>query len=192
MTNEKNKVKYNLKNVHYAVMSTGEDELATYGTPKPWPGAVNLSLSPEGDVSNFYADGTVYYKSAANNGYSGDLECAMTPDDFSVDVLGETVDETSKVQIENVNAKTKDFALLFEFDGDAKAIKHVLYNCSATRPNLESETINESKEVKTETLSITATALPDGSVKARTTANTTQEVYENWYKKVWEPSEAAE
>ena len=40
---QNNKVKYGLKNCYYAVATI--DELtneATYDTPKPWPGAVNL------------------------------------------------------------------------------------------------------------------------------------------------------
>ena len=49
-----NKVKFGLKNVHYAVRTSGGA-----GTVKSVPGAVNLSLSPQGDTNKFYADNRI-------------------------------------------------------------------------------------------------------------------------------------
>ena len=183
-----NKVRYNLKNVHYALLSLSEEGVVTFDTPVHIPGAVSVSMSPEGGTSTFHADGIAYYVSIANNGYSGDLALALLPDEFREKILNEVSDTTDKVLVEYSNREVKAFALMFEFDGDEKAIRHVMYNCKAARPNVEGETVTESKDPSTETLSLTASPLADGRVKAKTTADTTSAAYADWYKKVWEPT----
>lgn len=187
MANASNKVKYNLKNVHYAKLTIGEDGAPSFASPVHIPGAVSLSMSPEGETTPFYADGVVYYQSVSNNGYTGDLEMALIPDEFRTEILGDTVDATDKVVLENALANPSPFALLFEFDGDRKAIKHVLFNCTATRPNVEGSTTTESKEPSTETMTLAATPLPNGNVKAKTGNETPENVYNDWYKNVWQP-----
>ena len=88
-----NKVKFGLKNCHYAKATLDPDtNEVTFATPVAIPGAVNLSLDPEGDTEPFYADDMVYYTTVANNGYSGDLEIALIPDSFRKDILKETED----------------------------------------------------------------------------------------------------
>lgn len=183
-----NKIKYNLKNVHASKLTVSEDGLFTYEKPKSIPGAVSISLDAEGESSPFYADGIVYFRSVANNGYSGDLEMALIPEWFRTEILKEELD-TNNVLVENANiSETEKFALLFEFDGDKNAIRHVLYNCSASRPSIESETKEDTIEPGTETLSLTADPREDGLVKSRTGDTTTSEVYTNWYKSVYIPN----
>lgn len=186
MPNKKNKVKFNICNVHYALLTTAEDGTFSFGAPVAMPGAVSLSLDPNGEPSNFYADGYAYYTISNNMGYEGDLELAMVPESFRTDVLKEKLD-SNQVLMENANVETENFALLFEFDGDVKKIRHVLYHCSAARPNIESQTNEDEIEVQTETLAITASPLANGYVKARTGDATTEEVYSNWYKSVYLP-----
>ncbi len=86
MPNKKNKVKFNICNVHYALITVDEDGEVTFGTPVAMPGAVSLSLEPNGEPSNFYADGYAYYTISNNMGYEGDLELAMVPESFRTDV----------------------------------------------------------------------------------------------------------
>ena len=84
------------------------------------------------------------------------------------------------------------FALLFEFDGDEHSIRHVLYNCAASRPSIESQTKEETIEPRTETLNLTADPREDGLVKSRTGDTTDKETYDNWYKSVYLPAGADE
>lgn len=191
----KNKIKYNLKNVHAAKLTetTGEDGTVsfTYDTPKAIPGAVSISLDAEGETSPFYADGIVYYRSSTNNGYSGDLEIALVPEWFRTEILQEELD-TNKVLVEKSTVtESVKFALLFEFDGDVNAIRHVMYACSTARPSVASETKEDTIKPGTETLSITADPRSDGLVKARTGDETTESVYDGWYKAVYVPQESA-
>ena len=189
MANSKNKVKFNIRNVHYAKLTVSETGEVTFAKPVPMPGAVSLSLDPNGEPSVFYADGYAYYTISNNQGYEGDLELAFVPESFRTDILKETMDSNS-VLIEDATVETEKFALLFEFDGDVKKIRHVLYNCIASRPTIESSTKEDEIEVKTETLSITASPLSGGYVKARTSDTTTEEAYEGWYQAVYLPTDA--
>ena len=113
----------------------------------------------------------------------------MVPESFRTDVLKEELD-SNKVLVENANVETANFALLFEFDGDVKKIRHVLYNCAASRPSIESQTNEDEIEVQTETLALTATPLANGYVKAKTGDDTTDTVYQDWYKSVYLPAAA--
>lgn len=193
MPGKENKVKYNIKNVHVAKQTetvTADGTTYEYATPKNIPGAVSISLDAEGEISTFYADGIAYFVTSANNGYSGDLEMALIPSWFRVEILNETLDDNS-VLVENANNNTNPFALLFEFDGDVRAIRRCLYNCTCTRPSIESETKEETVEPGTETLSITNSPRADGLVKAQTGPDTTAATYADWYKSVYVPVVAA-
>ena len=193
MPTKKNKVKYNLKNVHAAILTKGDDGTFTYAKPVAIPGAVSLSLDAEGESSPFYADGIVYFRSSSNNGYSGDLELALIPEWFRTDILQEEKDSNGVLIERSDVTESVYFALLFEFDGDINAIRHVLYNCTVARPTIESSTKEASIEPGTETLSITADPREDGLVKSRTGDSrtgdeTTTATYNNWYKNVYVPS----
>lgn len=182
-TQTPNKIKYNLKNVHYAPLISESNAGPVYGEIKPWPGAVSVNFEPQGDTTSFYADGIKYYTTNTNTGYEGDYESALVPEDFKQDILSMTADADG-VLMENADAKTKYFALLFEFDGDVKARRHVMYKCSATRPSVESKSKEENVEVSTETMKISCLTTKINGMnvpKGETCSTTTSEVYDNWY-----------
>ena len=58
--NNKNKVRFGLKNAYYAKVTFNDEGEPQYATPKRLPGAVSLSISPEGELEKFYADDIVY------------------------------------------------------------------------------------------------------------------------------------
>ena len=191
-TANENKVKYGLKNVYYAIATIAADGSATYDTPVKFPGAVSLSLDAQGENTPFYADNIVYFVGSSNTGYEGDLEMARITDSFREDVLGETAD-TKNVLVERVDAPVVHFALLFQFEGDQKAVKHVLYNCTATRPTIGSATKEDTVEPETETVTITATSiysetLQSDIVKARSNKDTDDTTYDAWFNTVYLPT----
>ncbi len=178
-----NKIKYGIRNVYYAVATTGTGGALTYATPVAIPGAVNLSLSAEGDTTPFYADDVIYWQGTANNGYSGSLEIALIPESFKTDVLLETVG-TNGVYVEKSNVTPKEFALLFEFQGDDKATRHAMFRCTCSRPDVAGATKEASIEPQTETLNITAMPrINDYVVKASCPQEATT-AYTSWYSAV--------
>lgn len=182
-----NKVKFGLKNVHYAKITYGSGGAITYGAPVAFPGAVSLSLDPQGDATEFYADDGLYYTGAANVGYKGSFEAALVPQSFKTDILGDIVDEND-VLVEQIDTPVVHFALLFEIDGDAKARRVVLYDCTATRASVGSQTKTNSTSPQTETMTITVVPTADGYVKGQTTDDTAKATYDAWYTAVTVPS----
>lgn len=186
---DSNKIRYGIKNCFYATATLSSTNTATYGTPVALPGAVSISLDPQGETNPFYADNIVYYTSVANAGYEGSLELAKVPDSFLVDCLGYVADSNG-VLLEDANASPVNFALMFQFEGDAHAKRSVLYNCVATRPAMSGQTKEASIAPQTETIPIVATTvynsvLDKDIVKASAIPAQTAQ-YNNWLTAVYQ------
>ncbi len=183
-----NKVVFGLEKVHVAMY---DETTKTWETPDAIPGSVSLALSPEGDASPFYADDNVYYMAVQNNGYSGDLEMALVPDDILAAMLGWEVDAKGAL-VEIANAQPHPFALLFEVAGNEANKRYVFYHCTAARPQEEHETRGEKVEPATTSLSLTITPVDIDDVIVvksaieRTAANAT--VFDSWFEAVVTPS----
>ena len=76
-----------------------------------------------------------------------------------------------------------------------KAVRHVLYNCTASRPDIEAETKEDKVSVKTESLTIDASTifskdLDANVVKADTCSETDEVTYNSWYDEVHLPAKS--
>lgn len=188
---QKNKVKFGLSNVHIAKI-TETDGAITYGTPFAMPGAKSLTADPEGETTKFYADNIVYYIANSNQGYTGDLEIAMLIKQFFTEILGQQED-TNGALFESADDVTARFALMGEIEGDVKKRRFVYFDCTATRPSAEMNTIEESKEPQTDKVSITmAPRSTDKAIKAVIEpSEENQEVYDTFFTKVYEKNAVA-
>lgn len=191
-----NKIKFGLKNVHYAILTESTDSqtgkiTSSYGTVKSWPGAVNISLEPQGTDSPFYADDRVYYRVSKNNGYSGDFESALIPDDVYESILNmDRDDDDILVESASNSNSTTYFALLFEIDGDAKARRFCFYKVSLTRPTIAGATKEEDATPQTETVTMTAVPRADEDEYIRAVADEATDAtkYAGWFSAVPVPT----
>ena len=183
-----NKVLFGLSNVHFALVTIGPDGTATFGEPHKQPGAVNLTLDPNGSVTPFYADNMIYYQAPANQGYTGTLEMALFDDWFHTNVLGDTKDSNG-VMVENANANPQPFAMLYEVQGDKTAARRVLYYVTVERGSETAATKGETTEPQTTSMNVTVSPLPGSmNVKAYTTEDVDAETFNSWYTQVYMPT----
>lgn len=187
---KENKVEFGLRNCYYSVITVNESGELQYGTPKRLPGAVSITFDKSGDLIRFKADDIDYYTNANNQGYEGTLTLARVPEEFRTEVLKE--EKTDKgVILENSDAQVANIALMFEFQGDVKATRHLFYYCSVNRPSVGSTT-KDSGEPNTTELSLVASPRPtDNLVKASTAAGVDEATYNSWYTTVYEKTSAA-
>lgn len=183
-----NKIRFGLKNVYYAVLTESTDGTNnTFASPKAVPGAVSMTLDSNSSDGTFYADNVSYYKTFANNGYSGSLEMARINDDMMKDVFGMTVN-SSNLLVESTGVQPKPFALMFQIEGDQREELNVLYRVVPTsKPSIGSQTVEETVEPVTQSFDfealplVTGPSYQKGLIKARTTDTTTTAVRTAWF-----------
>lgn len=201
MPTTENRVKYGLKNVHYSILTEAANGTITYGTPKAIPGAISISLAATTNRKALAADDSYFWVAESIANYTGDMNFARISDEFRADCLGELTDANGVKYGTNVPTTTR-FALLFEFDGDAHKTRYVLYNCTASKPQIASQTVNPDDgpdpSQGTETVTITAAARNDTLMYAHckpgdtaTAGGTTTNIYDTWFTTVYVAAPAA-
>lgn len=181
------RIRYGLKNLHYAIATEGTGGALTYATPVAVPGAKSISLAPAGTAIDEPADDVVWYHKDTNDGYTGTIEFEDTAagDSFLAAVLGMTTD-TKDVVFEAASDEYKEFALLGQFTLEGGADNETgkrfcFFRCVAARPNTDGQTKEVSGlTIATNTVNITAMArINDDMVKASCDSNSAS--YANWF-----------
>lgn len=186
---EQNIVNWGLAASAWGKITVNEQGKDVYAPPKMFRGTRQINFTPDGEQVKVYADGTVVYVGKQNSGYSGTMEVTNLDDEFAAYALGET--KTDKgVIVENQDGQGERFYLLWEWEQDKKRTRHVMYNCTANRPDVSATTAGDggTKSAQNRTLNIIATPRYDKVVKARSGADTDETVYNNWFTSVYEPA----
>lgn len=183
------KVKFGLKNVHYAVWDSGKSQ---FKTPVKAPGAKKLTVEYDGDVTKFYADDVVYDTFVDSSSISGELELADTEDQMLIDLL-DFIDDNG-VLLEDMGGTGTEFALLFEVNGDPYKRRCVYYSCKLSRPNTEANTKEDTTEPDTDTYSFSAAGKElkvngeTKSISKATVKSTDKTHYDNFFQSVYLPT----
>lgn len=189
----KNKVKFGLKNVYYALATettTLGVTTTSYGTPVAWEGAVNLEVNPSSTDQNvFRADDSDYYIiSGSSQGFDGTYECAYLPEDVETDVLGMSMDDNGVI-VEKASDEVKYVALMFEISGDNSGRRYLVPKVKFAKPGISAETTGtDGNQPKTVSMSFTASPRPDDGMARLHTGDTTDNTtYNGWFTAVYTP-----
>lgn len=188
-----NKVKFGLKNLHYALVTETESGgviTTSYGTPAAWKGAVSLEVNPTSDDNTvFRADDSDYYiVSGAEQGFSGSLEVALIPEDVEEKIYDMKIDDNGVV-VEYSTDEVKYVALLFEINGDNSGRRYMLPKVLFSKPGISAETTgSDGNNPKTSSVNLTASPRPDDNLARIHTGDTTPAaVYDDWFTTVYTP-----
>lgn len=182
------KVKFNIKNAHYALLSRNASTGAiTFGTPVAVPGSTSLSLDVEDSQDIFWADGERYFEDNENRGYNGDWTLAYILDQMRKELLQEVQDTAGVLFEVQENAEPVEFAFGFQIDGNVHDTRFWFYCCTAKRPKVEASTNEGKRTPQTDTLSLSMVGAQVKSgddrhfVRAKLTSDATGDTYDDWF-----------
>ena len=147
------KVLFGFSDLYVGTYSVSTGGTVTLGTPYHQAGAVGWSPEEDSEEYNFYADNIAYYTEFTGGKISGDLVVARYDDQFKKNFLG--YGTTTGGGIAKVKGASKPkIYMMFEVQTDTDPIRAIYYNGSLGNITREFSTIEESREVATESLQV--------------------------------------
>lgn len=179
-----NKYLFNLKRVHYAPVTVGEDGTLSFGAVTRLPGTTELTMELEQSSDKHFSEGLVYFVTTSSAGYKGELSIYNFDEKFEKEILG-MKEDTKKVLYEDMYAQPKEIALLFEVDGNEKAERHCLLRIKLSKPKYEYKTTTDKVDVPVLKLSYEGLTNEKGIGRIKTSKETDEQVYSKWFESVY-------
>lgn len=192
-----NTVFFGLSNLHIAPFSD-----TSTATDPVWsdsiiaiPGAVNFGPTANNSEMNFFADNIKYFTTFQNNGFTGTLEVAKIPVEFLKAIFRYVVDDNG-ILISTAGVGYRNYAIMFEVQGNIAPVRMIWYNCSSGLPTIPYQTMEENSDPSTQSMDISVSPIrfSDGTTAtfAQCPMNPdspeTKVIYENWFKEAYHPS----
>ena len=195
-----NAVYFGLSNLHVVPFSDTSTATAPVwsNTVIAIPGAVNFGPTADNSEMDFFADNIKYFSTFQNNGFSGTLELAKIPADFLIAIYRYIVDEKG-VLISTAGVGYRNYAIMFEVQGNVAPVRMVWYNCSSGLPTIPYQTMEENSDPSTQSLEISIapvrfsdkTTATFAQCPANAASPETMAVYNAWFDGVYHPSIAS-
>ena len=149
-----NKVMFGVSNLHVGLYNVSTSGSVTLGTPYALPGTVKISMEPQSDENKFYADNVTYWSGYSDNGYEGEIENALFPDDFKTKFMNyKALADGGIAQVKG--EQNKKVYIAFQSEGDDKARRGIFYNVTLGQITREYNTTEDTIEPATSTLPFT-------------------------------------
>lgn len=179
----KSKVRYGISQLTFWPLETDGtgSENPTYGTKIEVPGTVTVEVEYESNELKFYADNGPYYNTFSQSGNSGSLENAMFPNELKALAYGWRVDANGGL-VEVKDGKPKHFAMAYQIEGDADALRVVHYDVTLGLPQESHRTTEDGIEIDTETVDYSGKEQLVGAEKvSRYSLPETATGYDTWF-----------
>lgn len=181
-------VRVGLDMLHYAIMT--DETTETYATPKPIPGAITATVSPEVNSETLYADDQAAEVATALGGIELEINTKDLTAAVLKDLLGSTIDENG-VLVDNKGDNPPYVALGWRSRKSNGQFRYFWYFKGKFVPSEEEfNTKEDSPSFQTPT--ITGTFLPkdtDGNWRARVDSDDEDvpaAVITNWFTEVYD------
>lgn len=115
-------------------------------------GNVHVEITATDNSNTFYADNSGYWMTSGSASDDFSIEVARLSDEAKQDLLGFSVDATSGLNYEKVDAVRPSFSLGYEYKGDTDTLRGIKYGCIAKRISETHSTTTDSTDPNTTTI----------------------------------------
>lgn len=149
------------KNLHYALVTKGENGQVSYGTPTPLKKLISIKTTDNFAEYTFYSDDSTEEASRKLTGCEVEIELGSMSNKQKAELTGMTYNQTNGKTVRKTDDASPTVALLWEItrsDGD-KSEYRILYRCNLSIKDAENTTVEDG--IESNNVTLTGNAIPD-------------------------------